>query len=164
MAEYIDRSDVFNPQTPLALKDTVWSVLTLDSQNRLRIVPPKFTDIFSNFTTIHQGEVRAYTNHTWTTRISGTVPSGHIYVIQSVCFGLSVPTSGTLLAIRLAVNNYDVVVVTAGSGSTDANRRYNLVLNFVMQEGETYAIQTYSTDTSSNTFAYSIHILDFTIS
>jgi hypothetical protein len=229
MAEYIDRSDVLNPQTMIALKGDVWSVLTLDalnrlmtviatpkgqlenaeldsqnrlktviatakgqlenaeldsqnrlktviatakgqlenaeldSQNRLKVVPTKFTDFYSNFNTIHMGESARYTAHEWTTRISGTVPAGHLYVIQTVYFGFSIPSSGALLGIRLLVNGYDVITVTGGSGSTDANRQYNFVLHFVMKEGETFEIKTLSNDSVARYFAYYIHILDFTI-
>jgi hypothetical protein len=163
MAGYIDRSDVFNPQTPLALKDNVWSVLTLDSQNRLKVVPTRFTDLFSNFTARHLGASVYYTNHDWTTRITETVPQGHVYVIQGIRFSTSIPSSNTMLGIRLDINQTEAVTFIAGSGTNDANRVLNLPMHYILAAGETYAIKTYSTDTASRNFTYYIHIIDFTI-
>ena len=185
MAEYIDRSDVFNPQTPIALKDDVWSVLTLDSlnrlktviatakgqlenaeldaSNRLKVVPTRVENIHKNamlnILYTNFGDL----NHAWTERINYTVPSDKIGVLQAVHIRTDRPSSGTTLAVVITVNNADLAAYINENQAASLNRTLHIPFQYVLPPGTNIVARTYSTDTTRRGFVIAIHIVLYPI-
>jgi hypothetical protein len=163
MAEYIDRSDVFNPQTPLALKDTVWSVLTVDSLNRLKVVPTRAENIYKNATLNNLYISVNAANHGWTERINYTVPPDKIGILQTIHVRTTIPSAGAVLAILVTVNNVDIVAYINENQSASMNRTLHIPFQYILPPNTNIVAKTYSTDTTTRNFIIAIHIVLFPI-
>jgi hypothetical protein len=161
MAYPIDRSDVFNPQTPLALKDEVWSVLTVDSLNRLKVTPVRLEELFKNATAVNQYFELTLPNHSWTTQLTYTVPQDKIAIIQTIVFRTTTPSSGALLGIRMFLD--DVEYMAYFNNASNYWNFGNMVMtpHTIVLPGQIIRVDTYSNDTANRMFSCYIWLLLF---
>jgi hypothetical protein len=158
MAEYIDRSDVFNPQTPIALKGDVWSVLTLDSLNRLKISPIRFGDFYKDVSLVIGYVYVNEAAHSTTTRWSYTLASDKIGVISYVRARLPRPSAGTIVTLVLMVANYHLCFFFCCDDAPYTQNEFEYAPHVILPPGTNIAITTSSTDTTTRNFFATVFI------